>query len=106
MLGKTAPYQVCMLTATSTDAGAVTPTSKPYRAGSGAVITYWAEERPLARARFAACGRPMTLWLALAGAGAARAGGAGQGEQAAQGVAREVAPHGDSLAIQRHFVLM
>ena len=61
MLGKTAPYQVCMLTATSMEAGAVTLTSNPYRAGSGAVITYRAEERPLDIARFAACGRPMTL---------------------------------------------
>jgi|SRR5580693_2542444 hypothetical protein len=61
MLGKIAPYQVCMLTATSMDAGAVTLTSNPYRAGSGAVITYWAEERPLDMARFAACGLPMTL---------------------------------------------
>ena len=39
MLGKTAPYQVCMLTATSVEAGAVTLTSNAYRAGSGAVIT-------------------------------------------------------------------
>ena len=61
MLGKTAPYQVCMLTATSMEAGAATVTSKLYRAGSGAVITYWAEERPLDMARFAACGLPMTL---------------------------------------------
>ena len=61
MLGKTAPYQVCMLTATSMEAGAVTLTSNPYRAGSGAVITYRAEERPLDMARFAACGLPMTL---------------------------------------------
>jgi hypothetical protein len=61
MLGKTAPYQVCMLTATSMEAGASTLTSNPYRAGSGAVITYWAEERPLDMARFAACGLPMTL---------------------------------------------
>jgi hypothetical protein len=50
-----------MLTATSTEAGAETVTSKAYRAGSGAVITYWAEERPLDMARFAACGLPMTL---------------------------------------------
>jgi hypothetical protein len=50
-----------MLTATSTEAGAETLTSKAYRAGSGAVITYWAEERPLDMARFAACGLPMTL---------------------------------------------
>ena len=61
MLGKTAPYQVCMLTATSMEAGAATVTSKLYRAGSGAVITYRAEERPLASARFAACGLPMML---------------------------------------------
>jgi hypothetical protein len=61
MLGKTAPYQVCMLTATSMEAGAVTLTSKLYRAGSGAVITYWSEDRPLDIARFAACGLPMTL---------------------------------------------
>ena len=61
MLGKTAPYQVCMLTATSMEAGAATLTSKLYRAGSGAVITYWAEERPPDIARFAACGLPMTL---------------------------------------------
>ena len=61
MLGRTAPYQVCMLTATSMEAGAVTLTSKLYRAGSGAVITYWAEERPVDMARFAACGLPMTL---------------------------------------------
>lgn len=60
MLGKAAPYQVCMLTATSMEAGAETLTSNPYRAGSGAVITYWAEERPLDIARFAACGLPMT----------------------------------------------
>lgn len=60
MLGKIAPYQVCMLTVTPMEAGAVTLTSNPYRAGSGAVITYWAEERPLAMARVAACG-PMTL---------------------------------------------
>jgi hypothetical protein len=61
MLGKTAPYQVCMLTATSMEAGAVTLISNGYRAGSGAMITYWAEERPLDIARFAACGLPMTL---------------------------------------------
>jgi hypothetical protein len=61
MLGRTAPYQVCMLTATSMEAGAVRLTSNPYRAGSGAVITYWAEERPLDIARFAACGLPVTL---------------------------------------------
>lgn len=60
MLGKTAPYQVRMLTATSTEAGAETLTSNAYRAGSGAVITYWAEERPPDMARFAACGLPMT----------------------------------------------
>ena len=60
MLWKTAPYQVCMLTATSMEAGAVTLTSKLYRAGSGAVITYWPEDRPLDIARFAACGLPMT----------------------------------------------
>jgi hypothetical protein len=39
----------------------VTLTSNPYRAGSGAVITYWVEERPPDIARFAACGLPMTL---------------------------------------------
>ncbi len=50
-----------MLTATSMEAGAVTLTSNGYRAGSGAVITYWAEARPLDMARFAACGLPMTL---------------------------------------------
>jgi hypothetical protein len=61
MLGKTAPYQVFMLTATSMEAGAATLTLKLYRAGSGAVITYWAEERPPDIARFAACGLPMTL---------------------------------------------
>lgn len=61
MLGKIAPYQVRMLTATSMEAGAVTLTSNPYREGSGAVITYWAEERPLDMARFAACGLPVTL---------------------------------------------
>ena len=61
MLGRTAPYQVCMLTATSMEAGAATLTSNGYRAGSGAVITYWAEERPLGMARFAACGLPVTL---------------------------------------------
>jgi len=42
------------------EAGAATVTSKLYRAGSGAVITYWAEERPPDIARFAACGLPMT----------------------------------------------
>jgi hypothetical protein len=61
MLGRTAPYQVCMLTATSMEAGAATLTWNPYRAGSGAVITYRAEERPLGMARFAACGLPVTL---------------------------------------------
>jgi hypothetical protein len=61
MLGRSAPYQVCMRTATSMEAGAVTLTSNPYRAGSGAVIMYWAEERPLDSARSAACGLPMTL---------------------------------------------
>jgi hypothetical protein len=61
MLGKTAPYQVRMLTATAMEAGAVTLTSNPYRAGSGAMITYWAEERPFDIDRFAACGLPMTL---------------------------------------------
>jgi hypothetical protein len=50
-----------MLTATSMEAGAATLTSNPYRAGSGAVITYRAEERPLGMARFAACGLPVTL---------------------------------------------
>jgi hypothetical protein len=61
MLGKTAPYQVRILTATSVDAPAVTLTSNAYLAGLGAVITYWAEARPLAIIRFATCGLPMTL---------------------------------------------
>lgn len=38
MLGRTAPYQVYMLTVTSMEAGAATLTSNGYRAGSGAVI--------------------------------------------------------------------
>jgi hypothetical protein len=61
MLGKTAPYQVRILTATSADARAVTRTSNAYLAGLGAVITYRAEARPLAITSFAACGLPMTL---------------------------------------------
>ena len=61
MLGKMAPYHVRMLTLTSTEAGAVTVTSNAYRAGSGAVILYCAEDRPADIARLAACGLPMTL---------------------------------------------
>src|SRR5579862_7429226 len=60
MLGRMAPYQVRMLTPTSTETGAVTATSNAYRAGSGAVIPYWAEDRPADMVRFAACGFPMT----------------------------------------------
>lgn len=61
MLGKTAPYHVRILTLTSTETGAVTVTLNPYRAGSGAVILYCAEDRPADIARLAACGLPMTL---------------------------------------------
>ena len=60
-LGKTAPYQVRIVTATSVVARAVTLTSNAYLAGLGAVITYRAEVRPLAIIRFATCGLPMTL---------------------------------------------
>src|ERR1700685_125588 len=56
MLGRMAPYQVRMLTPTSTETGAVTVTSNGYRAGSGAVIPYWTEDRPTDIDRLAACG--------------------------------------------------
>jgi len=42
-----------MLTPTSTAAGAVTATSNSYRAGSGAVIWYCAEDRPADMAKLA-----------------------------------------------------
>src|ERR1700751_4318853 len=58
MLGKMAPYQVRMLTLTSTETGAVTATSNAYRAGSGAVNAYWTEDRPTDIDRLAACGLP------------------------------------------------
>src|SRR5260370_8075504 len=51
-----APYHVSMFTATSADAGAMTVTSKLYRAGDGAVIRYCAEERPAGSTNRAACG--------------------------------------------------
>ncbi|HEV2931697.1 MAG TPA: hypothetical protein VGY96_01040 [Streptosporangiaceae bacterium] len=52
-----APYQVLMVTETSTDAGAATVTVNAYCAGDGAVIWYRAEERPAASAKLDACGR-------------------------------------------------
>jgi hypothetical protein len=61
MLGRTAPYHVRILRLTSTEAGAVTVILNSYRAGSGAVILYCAEDRPADIARLAACGLPMTL---------------------------------------------